>query len=197
MGARPTIRGNDYQKWLEIMSISKIPFIVDIRKNNNMNSPSYGNYMLVADTKKTLDLKGFAKHLVQHGKRTDYGDCVMFLQNIVDCLQELLMQNQGVKLDGLGTFYPTITTKKGGFQSVQAAVDGIANGGVKGVNVKFRPEGAGDEEEKMTSTAMANKCTYEAGYVLTRYQTTNSKGKTVWQQQKTNVEAVLNPQPEP
>ena len=32
----------------------------------------------------------------------------LVLANIVDCLKELITQAQPVKLDGLGTFYPTI-----------------------------------------------------------------------------------------
>ena len=96
------------------MAVRKIPFVVNVRNNNNMNSSTYGCYYPVADTKKTLDLKGFAKHLVQHGKRTDYADCVNFLVSVVECMQELLLQNQGVKLDGLGTFSATIEAEKGG-----------------------------------------------------------------------------------
>ena len=178
------------------MAVRQIPFVVNFRKNNNMNSSTYGMYYPVADTKKTMDLKGFAKHLVEHGKRTDYGDCVLFLQNTVDCLQELLMQNQSVKLDGLGTFYPTITAVKGGSQTIADAVANMENT-IKGVNVRFRPEGAGDESEKLTSTAMKQKCTYTAGYVLTTYKVTNSKGKQVPVQKKTNIDSVLNPEPQP
>ena len=96
------------------MAIRKIPFTVNVRQNKNLNSSAYGMYYPVADVKKTLDLKDFARHLVQHGKETDYGKCVLFLQNVVDCLQELLCQNQSVKLDGLGTFAAYIQATKGG-----------------------------------------------------------------------------------
>ena len=175
-----------------------MPFLVDVRKNNNMNSPTYGMYFPVADTKETLSLKGFAKHLVEHGKRTDYADCVLFLQNVVDCLQELLLQNQGVKLDGLGTFYPTIKAVKGGAASVAEVVENL-DSLIKGVKVNFRAEGAGDEEEKMTSTAMKLKASWTAGYLLTTYKVTNSKGKQVPIQKKVNIDSILHPetQPEP
>ena len=180
------------------MAVRQIPFVVNVRKNNNMNSSTYGNYYPVADTKKALDLKGFARHLVEHGKRTDYADCVLFLQNVVDCLQELLLQNQGVKLDGLGTFYPTISAVKGGAASVAEVVDNL-DSLIKGVNVRFRPESAGDESERMTSTAMKLKATWTAGYLLTTYKVTNSKGKQVPVQKKVNIDSILHPetQPEP
>jgi hypothetical protein len=51
--------------------------------------------------------------------------------------------------------------------------------GIKGVCLRFRPEGSGDEVEKMTSTAMREKCTYEVGYVVSSYQDTNGAGKTI------------------
>ena len=178
------------------MAVRKIPFVVNVRKNNNMNSPSYGAYFPVADTKKTLDLKGFAKHLVEHGKRTDYGDCVLFLQNIVDCLEELLLQNQSVKLDGLGTFCATIQAKKGGYQSIEALVGDLENS-VKGVHVRFIPENAGDEEDKLTSTSMKEKCAFTAGYQLTSYKVTTSGGKQKSIQKKVNIESILNPEPNP
>lgn len=177
------------------MAVRKIPFVVNVRKNNNMNSSTYGCYYPVADTKKTLDLKGFARHMVDHGKRTDYADCVQFLVNVVDCLQELLLQNQSVKLDGLGTFTATIQAVKGGKQSIEALVADLENS-IKGVHVRFIPENAGDQEDKLTSVSMKDKCAFTAGYSLTTYKVTNSKGKQVSIQKKVNLESVLNPQPE-
>ena len=45
------------------MAVRKISFVVNVRKNNNMNSSTYGMYYLVAETKKTLELKSLARHL--------------------------------------------------------------------------------------------------------------------------------------
>ena len=59
-----------------------------------------------------MSLKGFAKHLAEHGKLASYDMLVLVLQNIVGCLKELILQGQSVKLDGLGTFRPTIEGKK-------------------------------------------------------------------------------------
>ena len=178
------------------MAVRKIPFVVNVRKNTNMNSPSYGMYFPVADTKKTLDLKGFARHLVEHGKRTDYGDCVLFLQNIVDCLEELLLQNQSVKLDGLGTFTATIQATKGGKQTIADVVNDL-EGSIKGVHVRFIPENAGEEGDKLTSVAMKDKCAFAAGYSLTSYKVQTSGGKQRSIQKKVNIDAILNPEPEP
>ena len=176
------------------MAVRKIPFTVNVRQNKNLNSSAYGMYYPVADTKETLDLKGFARHLVQHGKETDYGKCVLFLQNVVDCLQELLCQNQSVKLDGLGTFAAYIQATKGGYQTIQELVADL-DGSIQGVHVRFIPENAGDEQDRLTSVAMKEKCSFTAGYKLESYVYQNGKGKNVRGQRKTNLESILNPEP--
>ena len=180
--------------------VRQVPFVVNVRKNNNMNSSTYGNYYYEADTKETLNLKGFAKHLVEHGKLTDYGECVQFLQSVVYCLKELLKQNQPVKLDGLGIFRPGIINTKGGYQSIQAAVDDLPTAqGIKGVRINFAGEASGDEEDKMTSTAMKNQCTFVAGYSVTSQKYTTSGGKQATLKKKVSLNSILHPeqQPEP
>jgi len=147
------------------MTVQKVPFVVNFRKNKNLNSSSYGMYYPEADTKKTLGLKGFARHLVEHGKRTDYGECVLFLQNVVDCLVELMCQNQPVKLDGLGIFTPSIKAVKGGAQTLQLAIDTMPDN-IEGVKINFRGEGSGEDDEKLTSKAIKERCTFTAGYVV-------------------------------
>lgn len=172
-------------------NLNKVPFVVNVRKNQNMNSPSYAQYFPVAEQKPTLSLKGFARHLVEHGKRTDYSDCVLFLQSVVDCLVELLSQNQPVKLDGLGIFYPSITATKGGYATVQSLLDNLRES-IKGVNFRFRPEAAGEEDEKLTSTAMKDRCVFQAGYFLTPVYGENHKYLGV---KKTNLNAPVVPTP--
>ena len=147
------------------MSVRKVPFVVNFRKNKNLNSSSYGMYYPEADVKKTLSLKGFARHLVEHGKRTDYGECVQFLQNIVDCLIELMCQNQPVKLDGLGTFSPAIKAVKGGKVTLEEAIEALPDN-IDGVKINFRGEGSGEDDEKLTSKAIKERCTFTAGYVV-------------------------------
>ena len=173
-------------------NVNKMAFVVNFRKCNNSNSKIYGKYYMEADQKKTLSLKGFARHLAEHGKKTDYGDAVFFLQNMVDCLKELLSQNQPVKLDGFGTFYPTIKNN-GCSDTLREAVDTMAEH-IKGVKVNFLGDNAGDEDEKMTSTAFAKRCSYVAGYLLESYGYHNGKGRPVTGMRKTNVASILRPE---
>ena len=95
-------------KTLKIMASEVISFPVNLRKNKNQYNPSYGKYFPEADTKEPLNLKGFARHLSEHGKLVDYPMAVLVLQNVVNCLKEMAVQGQPVKLDGFGTFSPSI-----------------------------------------------------------------------------------------
>ena len=90
------------------MASEVIAFPVNLRKNKNQYSTAYGKYFPEADSKDPLNLKGFAKHLAEHGKLVDYPMAVLVLQNIVACLKEMIIQGQPVKLDGFGTFSPTL-----------------------------------------------------------------------------------------
>ena len=90
------------------MARDNIAFLVNLRKNENTESKGYGCYYCEAEKKEPMNLKGFARHLAEHGKLASYEMLVLVQQNVVDCMTHLVATGQPVKLDGLGTFYPTI-----------------------------------------------------------------------------------------
>ena len=81
------------------MARNEITFQVNLKKDTNSASRTYGMYFGEAESKEPLNLKGFAKHLSDHGKLTTYEMMVLVLQNIVSCMKELICQGQPVKLD--------------------------------------------------------------------------------------------------
>ncbi len=84
----------------------QIPMLIDLIKNTNTESKGYGCYYGRIFKRKGLNLKGFARHITEHGGLVDYKMAVLVLQNIVECLKEMMLQGVPVKLDGLGTFSP-------------------------------------------------------------------------------------------
>ena len=161
------------------MARNVITFQVNLRKNKNTASKTYGLYYPEAEPKVPLNLKGFARHLAEHGKLASYEMLVLVLQNIVGCMKELCAQGQPVKLDGLGIFYPSIEGE--GAATVE---DGAANidALIKGVHVRFRPEGSGTPDEKLTSRVFKDQCVFEA------FQLVESKSKMVNGKKKTYQE---------
>ena len=165
------------------MASEVIAFPVNLRKNKNQYNPGYGNYYAEADTKEPLNLKGFAKHLSDHGKIVDYPMAVLVLQNIVSCLKELAVQGQPVKLDGFGTFTPTIETDGQAAKStVEATLDAGLENLIAGVHLRFTPENT--KGEKLTSRALKDECTFKAAYVI------ESKKKTIDGKQVTYQEKI-------
>ena len=165
------------------MASEVIAFPVNLRKNKNQYSPAYGKYFPEVDTKEPLNLKGFARHIAEHGKLVDYPMAVLVLQNIVNCLKEMIAQGQPVKLDGFGTFSPTIESE--GKKAKTSVEDSLAVGIenlIAGVHLRFTPENT--KGEKLTSRSLKDECTFKAAYVV------ESKKKTVDGKERTYQEKI-------
>ena len=165
------------------MASEVIAFPVNLRKNQNQYNSAYGKYYPEADTKEPLNLKGFAKHLSEHGKLVDYPMAVLVLQNIVNCLKEMIAQGQPVKLDGFGTFSPSIESdgkkvKSSVEESLAVGIDNL----IAGVHLRFMPENS--KGEKLTSRALKDECTFKAAYVV------ESKTKTIDGKKRTYQEKI-------
>ena len=164
------------------MASEVIAFPVNLRRNQNQYNSAYGKYFAETDTKEPLNLKGFAKHISEHGKLVDYSMAVLVLQNIVGCLKEMAIQGQPVKLDGLGTFTPVIESD--GTKAVDTVEKALAAGLdnlIAGVHLRFSPENS--KGEKLTSRSLKKECTFKAAYVVASKEKTVN-GKKVKYQEK-------------
>ena len=79
------------------------------------------------------------------------------LMKMSSCISELLSQGNPIKIDGLGTFVPTVESTKEGITRT-ALLEGKwnANTYVKGIHIRFKPEGSA--EDKITSVAFKDMC---------------------------------------
>ena len=175
------------------MARDNIAFLVNLRKNENTESKGYGCYYCEAEKKEPMNLKGFARHLAEHGKLASYEMLVLVLQNVVDCMTHLVATGQPVKLDGLGTFYPTIEGKPA--TSVEKGVEQM-NENIVGVHLRFRPEGAKGED--LTSRMLKEKCTFQAYQLIkTKYKAIDGKRKAYQERTPLDTYAVAHYEPEP
>ena len=172
------------------MASEVIAFPVNLRKNKNQYNAGYGQYYPEADTKEPLSLKGFAKHLAEHGKLVDYPMAVLVLQNIVSCLKEMVTQGQPVKLDGFGTFSPAVDGQKLGKANLAEAVAGGPDAMINGIHINFNPENT--KGEKLTSRALKDDCIFTFGYLVESEKRTVG-GKEKRFQKKTPLTYVLAP----
>ena len=151
------------------MAKENIAFLVNLRKNTIPESDMFGRYYPEAESKETLTTKGFAKHVSEHGGTlVNYEFMQLVLAAIVKCLKEMMSQGQPVKLDGLGTFRPTVTSVKQGAASIEEALRMGVNNMVAGVNFVFIPENAQGEE--ITSKKFKDQCALQFAYLVETFK---------------------------
>ena len=172
------------------MAVRKIAMVVNLRQNKNEAAENFGKWYPEVDEKKPLDLKGFCAHMTSHGKLADYQMVVLVVQQVVECMKELVLQGQPVKLEGLGTFGPSIEAAKGGAVSVAAAMEAGIDTLIEGVHMNFTPENT--KGERLTSRALKDECVFSAGYVVESVKRTVD-GKVKRFQNKTPIAFILSP----
>ena len=144
-------------------------------------------------TLKGSKTKGFrgAPLLCPRGSNARGFSSVLVLGQVVECMSELLAQGQPVKLDGLGTFSPSVDGQKQGKNDIESAVTAGADAMINGIKINFSPENT--KGEKLTSRAFKEQCIFEYGYVVqSEIRTINGKQKRF--QKKTPISYVLAPE---
>ena len=144
--------------------VNTIQLRVNLRKNNNEKSDSYGCLYPELDLNQTLSLRGLCDHIAQHGSIYTRDVIYGVLIKMSECLPELLSQGQPVKLDGLGTFYPSVESTKGGVATVAAAKEISPASLIEGIHVRFQPEGA--KLDNITSRQFKQKCSLQWGNLV-------------------------------
>ena len=173
------------------MARSNIPMVINLRQNTNDDSTAYGKYFAEVERKEPINLKGFCRHMTEHGKIASYQMCELVVKQVVECLKELLSQGQPVKIDGLGTFTPAVDGQKLGKANLADAVAGGADAMINGIKINFLVENTKGEE--LTSRALKSECVFEWGYLVeSEVRTVNGKKKRV--QKKTSLSYLLAPE---
>ena len=154
------------------MARSNVPMVINLRQNKNDDSTAYGKYFAEVDSKyfaevdskEPLNLKGLAKHMTEHGKISSKEMCELVLGELVSCMTHLLREGQPVKLDGFGTFSPSVDGQKLGKANLADAVAGGADAMINGIKINFLGENTKGEE--LTSRALKKECVFEWGVGL-------------------------------
>ena len=123
-------------------------------KNNNDKSAAYGKTygrLVHQDTMNTSDL---CRHMMKHG--TIYTSDIVkgVVEKFINCFEELLLEGNKIKLDGLGTFYLSAST----FGSVNEKDFSAAN--VKAIHVRFLPDQS--KESEYTAKMLTKKARFRS-----------------------------------
>ena len=123
------------------MAKEKIALGINLRQNKITGNAGYGKYYPEVDVQKTLSLRGFAKHMTDHGSLFGRDVLEAVLIKITECLPELVSQGVPVQLAGLGTFYPTAQVKKDAAIASIEDMDGLnPNDIVDAIHIRFLPD---------------------------------------------------------
>ena len=130
----------------------KLPYV--LRQNTSSNPRMSGKYYGRVWKKGLLDTKGLAHHMVEHGLVRNEGRVYSVLSKLTECIPELLSQGVGVKLDGLGTFYPSLQSK-----GVADPTKYSVNKHLTGIKLHILPWS--EDIGNLTSKAFLSKCELE------------------------------------
>ncbi len=145
----------------------KTPLRVNIRQDRNSASRTYGMWFPFVDSPGTLSTRALCEHIASHGSIWTEDIVAGILAQLKECIPELVAQGYGVKLDGLGIFWPTVENKKGGAES---GVDYNPDSEIEGVHIRFQPDNT--DLDKLSLKAFKEYCSLEQGYAVKPYDVT-------------------------
>ena len=94
----------------------------------------------------TLSLSDMAEHIMKHGSVYTEDVVIGVITKLKTCMQEMLADGYKVKLDGIGTLYPVLSSK-----GVENAKDFSANEAVTRLGISF----LADQSKKLVYKASA------------------------------------------
>ena len=140
---------------------------INLRKNTNSKSLAYGKYYPEVDRQKTLTIRGFAQHMIDHGCVFDRGDIESILIKVTECLPELVAQGIGVQLGELGIFYPSAEVKNPVISI--PAMEGLdPRDVVKAIHIRFLPNSS--KLEDLSGPAFKDRCTLELRNIVEKVE---------------------------
>ena len=123
-------------------------------KNNNSKSVAYGKTygrLVYHDTVNTSDL---CRHMMKHGTIFTSDVVKGVVEKFIQCFEELLLEGNKIKLDGLGTFYLSINT-----EGVSDREQFTANN-VKALRIKFI--GDQSKESEYATKMLTSKAKFQS-----------------------------------
>ena len=132
-----------------------------LRQNKNEDSKAYGKWYAELMDRETISTRALAKHISGHGSPYTEDVIVGVLSALSRCIPELISEGTGVKLDGLGQFYPSLETT-----GADSPTKFNIQENVKGVHIRFLPDSS--KLDNMTSREFRDKCSLRIwGMMLT------------------------------
>ncbi len=160
------------------MAKEKEVLLLNIRKDENSASRTFGMYFSEVEYKGLLSTRALSEHIASHGKIWTADLVEGVLKQLKICIPEKVCQGYGIKLDGIGTFYPTIKSRKGGSEGRSDIKANGIKSLVEGVRIRFTPEQT--ELDNLTAKQFKEHCAFQMNdAVRTIYEGSGQNKKKV------------------
>ena len=91
---------------IQIQKVQRTVQVKDADNTRKKVQKTYGEIIY----RKTLTLDDMAEHIMKHGSVYTEDVVIGVITKMKNCMQEMLADGHKVKLDGIGTLYPTLTS---------------------------------------------------------------------------------------
>ena len=157
------------------IQIQKIQRTVQVKDGDNKRKKVQKTYGKII-YRKTLSLDDMAEHIMKHGSVYTEDVVIGVITKLKSCMQEMLADGHKVKLDGIGTLYPTLTS-----EGVEDAKDYSPSENVTRVGIAFLAD-------------QSRKSMYKARYMR---DTVNLSTKLYSELTSETSDQTTSPQPSP
>ena len=113
---------------IQIQKVQRTVQVKDADNTRKKVQKTYGKIIY----RKTLTLDDMAEHIMKHGSVYTEDVVIGVITKLKSCMQEMLADGHKVKLDGIGTLYPTLTSA-----GVENAKDFSATENVTRIGIAF------------------------------------------------------------
>ena len=145
------------------MADSKKTLFVNVYENTNkLSEEQETKWYARANRLSTLNTTALARHIAEHGSVFTQDIVEGVLRKLATCIPELVSEGHGVKIDGIGTFYPVV--KSMGADTVEE----FTGANVKQVLMRF----TADRNVEEAVSDLRGKVLVETKYVLEKEKVT-------------------------
>ena len=160
------------------IQIQKIQRTVQVKDGDNKRKKVQKTYGKII-YRKTLSLDDMAEHIMKHGSVYTEDVVIGVITKLKSCMQEMLADGHKVKLDGIGTLYPTLTS-----EGVEDAKDYSPSENVTRVGIAFLAD-------------QSRKSMYKARYMRDTVNLSTKLYSELATSDQTASDQTTSPQPSP
>ena len=124
-------------------------------QNKSKGNKAYGKWFARATVNQTIDLEQLAEHMANHNTPYSKGAIFGVLTDMVNCIRELVLDGNAVKIPNLAIFSAGLTTK------AAEVPEGFNAANIKSVHLRARSTGVLTRAELTTAARVQQLSPYD------------------------------------